>query len=110
MKESILTSIGTGIQETMAFINWPFLFTFLITAWVINTVIKKRDKRPIAIPTFWRSLMIGVGLALLFWSLMGDHTAKEILRYLCSVWFAMFVMWDGLKKWTKQMKRKLPEL
>jgi len=104
MDNSIFAMLENGLQEFGQFIHWPFLFVFLAATWVINEVAKSGKAWKPKLSTFWRSFMVGAGMILLFWSMSGEHTVEEVLRYICSMWFAMFIMWDGLKKWTKLFK------
>jgi len=94
------------IQEFGDFINWPFLFMFMMIAWIINQLFKKSVSLKILNRTFLRTLLIGILIGIVFFFLGEEQTRFQVLRLACTVFFAMFIMWDGLKKWIDYLKEK----
>ena len=104
MEETIITEV----QKFGALINWPFVFTFLMVAYTAKKIIQtKTFSSSMAPPRTWKiSFITGVFLIILFFALSEEYTLKEILRYIMSMAFTMFVMWDGLKKWAVIFNKK----
>jgi len=99
------------LQEFGDFINWAFLFIFMMVSWLVNEIFKSAHfVARVKHETFLRTMAVGLVLALIFFFLEGDLSGHEVLRYLCSMFFAMFIMWDGLKKWFKSIKEKFPRI
>jgi len=96
------------IQKFGSFIIWPFVFTFLMVAYTAKKIIKTQTfKIKIKFIQTWKvSIIIGVLLTLLFFLINKEYTFKEGLRYIISMAFTMFVMWDGLKKWFNLFKKR----
>ena len=103
MKESFLEIILNGIQTFGDFINWPYLIVFIMIVWLLNQITgklpKKTYKNKVFNLTFLRTAGIGIILAVIFFSLSDYYERSEILRYLVSLFFAMFIIYDGLRKW-----------
>lgn len=90
------------IQKFGTWIIWPYSLTFVMLTFVINQIIKSKTVLPKLqpkIPTWLRSLIIGFCLAFVFFFLNGIYTTTEVLRYVISMVFSMFVLWDGLRKY-----------
>jgi len=102
MEEQVINIIGSEIQKFGDLINWTYVFTFLMTAYIINEIVKAKMKA--VLRTWKRSLIVGLLVGAIFFCLSGKYTLAEVLRYVVSMIFSMFVMWDGLKKWVKREK------
>jgi hypothetical protein len=111
MKESFIDVVFNGIQTFGDFINWPYLIVFIMVVWLLNNVTgklpKKTYKHQVFNFTFLRTLGIGVLLAVIFYSLSDYYERSEILRYLVSLLFAMFIIYDGLRKWIDYFEHKI---
>jgi uncharacterized membrane protein len=95
------------IQKFGDWIIWPYALTFIMLTFVINQVVKSTVILPKIQPkmqTWLRSLIIGLGLGIVFFILNGVYTQTEVLRYLVSMVFSMFVLWDGLRKYMIKKK------
>lgn len=95
------------IQKFGVWIVWSYVITFVMLTFVVNQIIKSTKILPSIkpkIPTWVRSLVIGLVLGAIFFFLNKVYTLDEVLRYFISMVFSMFVIYDGLRKYLIKKK------
>ena len=104
MEEQVFDIIASEIQKFGSLINWTFSFTFIMTAYLVNEISKSQFKAKVK--TWIKSLSTGIILAALFFVLSKKYDLQEVIRYIVSIVFSMFILWDGLKKRIKKDANK----
>ena len=93
MEDQLISIVASEIQKFGALINWTFAFTFIMTSYVVNEISKRKLNSKMK--TWLRSLITGVCLSALFFLLSRKYNLEEVTRYVVSMAFSMFVLWDG---------------
>lgn len=106
----MIDQIGQSIYE---FVNPVFIVVFMLTAFLVNKSVKSKTVfkwiKP-KIRTFWRTLVVGILVGVLFFVLNEEYTKKEVLSYVISIFLSMAFLWGGLKEWVTDLKGKVKDI
>lgn len=112
MEDLVMNNFMEGVKYYLSYVNWLFVVCFMFWGFVINTATnkaaKKTEKTVVLkkIPTRFRMIILGIGLAFIFVWLFDIETKDEYAKLFFSIPLAMFIWSMFFKKMVNKWTNK----